>query len=409
MRRLIATIVSFFMIAAHVSAQGFDSESLVLQPEAGETACGQKDCCDFPCGPEGRIWGRAELLLWWIRGGALPPLVTTSPAGTPQAQAGVLGTPGAAVVFGNTMANENMRTGGRFTIGTWLDCDQTIGIEGYYFTVGSQASPFLAGSNGTPILARPFFDVTTGQASSELVAFPGVLTGSVAVVPSTSGLVGSGFLLRENLCCGCNYRLDIIGGYRFLRFNDDLAITENLVATGASRFGVAPGTNIIVFDRFSTRNEFHGFDLGIDGEIRRGVWFCNYVTKLAFGNVRQTLAVGGATIVTPPGGPTAVNAGGLLALSSNSGTFRNTQYTFVPEFRLRVGRQLGSHLRVHVGYTFLYVADVLRAGDQIDLAVNPNLLPPVAGPVAGPNRPLTRLTQTDLWAQGIDLGLEWRY
>ena len=38
-----------------------------------------------------RLWFRGESLLWWVRGGQTPPLLTTSPASTPQAQAGVLG------------------------------------------------------------------------------------------------------------------------------------------------------------------------------------------------------------------------------------------------------------------------------------------------------------------------------
>ena len=37
------------------------------------------------CGPPGRVWAEAEFLLWWQRGFAVPPLVTTSPAGTPRA------------------------------------------------------------------------------------------------------------------------------------------------------------------------------------------------------------------------------------------------------------------------------------------------------------------------------------
>src|SRR5882724_3485002 len=36
---------------------------------------------EAPRGP--RVWGSAEYLLWWVRGQNLPPLVTTSPPGTP--------------------------------------------------------------------------------------------------------------------------------------------------------------------------------------------------------------------------------------------------------------------------------------------------------------------------------------
>jgi len=56
-------------------------------------------CC--PCGPSGRFWIRAEYLLWWAKGMDTPALVTTT-AGTPLAQdAGVLGTDGTSVLYGD--------------------------------------------------------------------------------------------------------------------------------------------------------------------------------------------------------------------------------------------------------------------------------------------------------------------
>ena len=48
-------------------------------------------------------------------------------------------------------------------------------------------------------------------------------------------------------------------------------------------------------------------------------------------------------------------------------------------------------------------------GNQIDLNVNPNLLPPVVTPITGPLQPAPKFDQTSLWIQGIDLGLEFRF
>jgi hypothetical protein len=64
---------------------------------------------------------------------------------------------------------------------------------------------------------------------------------------------------------------------------------------------------------------------------------------------------------------------------------------------------------VFTGYTLLYWFDVVRAGDPVDLTVNPNLLPPVTGPAAGPSRPAPRFQTTDLWVQGLSTGLEFRF
>ena len=58
-----------------------------------------------------RLWFRGEALLWWIRGGETPPLLTTSPGSTPLAQAGVLGQPGTTVLFGDQELNTGLHAG----------------------------------------------------------------------------------------------------------------------------------------------------------------------------------------------------------------------------------------------------------------------------------------------------------
>ncbi len=65
-------------------------------------------------------------------------------------------------------------------------------------------------------------------------------------------------------------------------------------------------------------------------------------------------------------------------------------------------------MRVHAGYSFLYWSEVVRAGDQVDLVVNPDLLPPPL-PGASPLRPAFQFQGTGIWAQGIDLGIEFRF
>ena len=50
---------------------------------------------------------------WWIQGTPLPPLATSSPAGTAQASAGVAGVNGTTVLFGQRDVNDDSRNGGR--------------------------------------------------------------------------------------------------------------------------------------------------------------------------------------------------------------------------------------------------------------------------------------------------------
>jgi hypothetical protein len=322
-----------------------------------------------------------------------------------------LGEPGTAVLFGGSEVDGGVRSGGRFAAGAWLDHGQRCGVEGGAFFLESKSADFSAASGGNPILARPFLDATTNRPASELVALPGLASGSVSARAASTGLVGADALLRANLCCGCDSRLDLVGGYRFLRLADHLGVREDVVSTGASSPSfIVPGTALSVADQFDTRNEFHGFNLGLRGEARRGPWVLRGLAAVAVGDNHEVVDVSGATTVTVPGAPPPVTSpGGLLALQSNIGRQSRDRVAVIPEFGAQAGYQLTAHLRAYAGYTFLYWGEVVRAGDQVDLAVNPNLLPPVTQPVSGPLRPAPRFENTSFWAQGIDLGIELRF
>jgi len=76
---------------------------------------------------------------------------------------------------------------------------------------------------------------------------------------------------------------------------------------------------------------------------------------------------------------------------------------------IKLGFQVTPSLRAFVGYDFLYWSSVMRAGGQIDTAVNPALLPPAMPIGAGAIRPLPLLSSTDVWVHGFCAGLELRY
>ena len=52
---------------------------------------------------------------------------------------------------------------------------------------------------------------------------------------------------------------------------------------------------------------------------------------------------------------------------------------------------------------------VLRAGDVINLDVNPNLLPPEDPEVTTHLRPVLRFCYADFWAQGMNFGIEGKW
>lgn len=356
-----------------------------------------------PCGRPGRTWARAELLWWWIQGMALPPLVTT---GSADAQGGVLGAPGTAILFGDDWVNHDVRWGGRFTLGAWYDDQALAGLEVGFLVLESQASPFAVSGNGSTVITRPFFNAATGQQDAELVSFPGVVSGAVAAIPRSGNLYGVNLDLRQNISCDNRWRVDGLVGYRFLRYDESLTIYEDLTALEDNQ-DVEPGSHIQIFDSFAVRNEFHGFDLGVVAEARRGPRSVELVAKVALGKIYRIIDIDGGTLTTVPGGGQTANEGGLLALASNIGRYHSDEFSVLPEVGINFGWQVRENLYLRFGYTALWLINAVRAAEQVDVAVNPGLLPPVTN--ANPPRPAFALRESDLWVQGISLGAEFRY
>ena len=142
--------------------------------------------------------------------------------------------------------------------GIWLDDCHRWGLEFDYFTLGEDSANYSANSpTGDPILARPFFNdnpavpanIGVIEESRELVAYPGVIVGTVTV-NAKDFFQSAGALLSRNIyccqsvlrtvrrlrqgggvrtccgtaCCGdsCSgplfgCRVDLVGGYRFYR------------------------------------------------------------------------------------------------------------------------------------------------------------------------------------------------
>jgi hypothetical protein len=396
----------------------------------------------------GRIhgaWVRADYLLWSTEGMDLPPLVTTSPTGTPRSMAGVLGEDGTSVLYGDSTIFDDSRSGARLRAGVWFDPCHIWGLEGEYLALEDLSDNYRAASSGDPILARPFFDPLAGQETSQLVAFPNVINGEVEVDAMTR-FQSAGARLRLNACqqtfacdpCarvalaqpvaasgevgfwdnewrssglpGANYdfnqssyRLDILGGYRYLLLDDQLRIQEDLTSLDTT----TPGTFDIT-DAFDAENRFNGGEIGLLFEIQRRRWSLELLTKIALGTTQQAVTINGTT-TSDEAGDVVTDPGGLLAQRTNIGMHEQNVFTAVPELGVTLGYQLTRHTKLTVGYTLIYWSSVVRAGDQIDLDVNPNLLPPEVVPFAGPERPRFDFVESDYWAHGLTAGVDVRW
>jgi len=331
-------------------------------------------------------------------------LVTTSPSTADREVAGVLGQD-TSVVFGGTSLNTDMRSGGRFSIGSWLRADQLVGIEASYLFLGRESTAYGADSDGIPILARPFFNIVSGAQSADLIAFENVSEGSIGVDASTE-FDSVEVLFRRGLFADCAYRMDFLAGWRYGMLDDHLSIHE--VKTSVDPQGPAPvGTVLDRTDVFDTRNEFNGGALGVVLRGRRCRWSLELLMKLALGSTTSTVRINGSTTTTIPGDGTETYTGGLLAQGTNIGSYSASGFAIMPELGVRLSYDFTPRLCGTFGYTFLYLSRVARPGDQIDLDLNPSQFPP--GELEGAPRPEFDFVFSDFWAQGMSLGLEYRF
>jgi len=365
--------------------------------------CGWGGCGNGCCFGN-RWYVSAEYLLWFIRGQPLPALLTSGSVN--DNPPGALGQPGTTVLLGNNTSNYNPLSGFRIRGGWWLNDSHTLGIDLGGFMLSEGVNRFSASSTGSPFLARPFTNALTGAQDIEAVATPNGLSGAFSSV-NTSQLWGGQANLRSNLCCGCNWFIDGLAGFRYLGLHDSLRAQENLAVISSQNPNLPVGSTFVVTDRFSTQNNFYGGQIGGIGEYRIGRWSVDLRTTVAFGVTQQSVDISGTTLTQAPGLAPQLSQGGLLAQSSNIGHHTHDQFSVVPEIGINLGYQFTNHIRGFVGYNFLYWSSVARAGNQVDPVVNPNLLPP--SQPGGPARPTFEPHGSDFWAQGINFGLDIRW
>jgi hypothetical protein len=334
-------------------------------------------------------------------------------SGDPASQ-GILGQPGTQVMFvGDYCADESARSGIRVMAGTWLGCEQTCGVEIGAFYLFERDDVRVFGSDLSTFLARPFFSLNDSEEASEITSLTGLSRGYTTVRMPLE-FWGAEINGIHQLCCGCACRVDLLTGFRYLDLDEAAGIdewirVEDTLPPEFSQFDRFAGATISVQDRFATRNQFYGGQVGIDGAVARGPWQLGVRAKLGLGVTRQTVDINGSQTIGFPTGVVETFNGGLLALPTNIGRYHDNEFAVVPEVAANIGYRFSDCIMVYAGYTFLYWSRVVRPGDQIDRVVDvtqiPNFAPPGV-PSTGIARPTVLFSQTDFWAQGLNLGVE---
>jgi hypothetical protein len=360
---------------------------------------GLHDNCGSSC-----LYMEGEYLLWWIRNPHLPAIATAGLLTDPAPA--VIGQSGTSVVLGGTNVDQEVFSGGRFTVGSWLGQADSLAVEGVFMFLGdrsNESSTLVApGLGNSPVLGRPIINPVTGVETIEPIASPNEQSGAIRYSYKTE-FWGTETNFKTLLASGCWYRSEILAGFRFLDLQERLRIgqSESFAPAGSD-------LSAVINDSFETSNRFYGGQLGTKTHVGWKCWTLDFTAKVALGGTAEITRIDGTTQLFSSMGGSTVLPGGILAAPSNSGRFRSAAFSVVPETGVSLGWQITDHVKAHVGYNYLCWTSVARPGDQIDRMVNVSQLPTLSGPgvLTGPAKPAVLFDRTTFWAQGVDIGFE---
>lgn len=383
-------------------------------PGAGETVALSASRSANPLG----FWANADYLLWWVKGGPVPPIVTGSETFT-DAPPGALGQPGTRVLFGDRSIDYGAFSGLR--VGAGFDLADGYTLEASYFILQRRSSQFRVASDaaGNPLIGIAYFNTAIGLNDALLTANPDLNTGiwsGTATVSSHTRLQGWELNFGSPSRRRDGWSVKALTGLRILSLSEELTVHNEFQSpvAGILTFNGVGGPAGAVYtdlDRFNTGNTFYGGQIGARATWQQGALSLDVVSKIAFGANQQHVIIDGASTVTPAGGATDTTVGGIYAQTSNIGRYYKSTFAVVPEVGINLGWNLTDNCTVRVGYSFLYISRVARPGAQIDHGVNQTLVPTHQsfGLTAPDGRPAFAFRESDFWAQGINFGLEFRY
>jgi hypothetical protein len=339
----------------------------------------------------------AEALLWWFKGNATPPLVSD----------GSLEDPGTKILLGGKDLDTDPNPGVRLSLGYAFS--DRWGLDSSVFYVPTRTtsrSVSSSGQLGSTDLFVPVIDVTIPGESLQAVSSQGLWAGRSGEQLSNS-LLGADLNGTVRVAAGGSWRVDALGGFRYLRLRESFLFT-----TDSPNIPPFPADVYQTSDQFDTTNNFFGGQLGARARGDWGSFFATGVVKVGLGVMVQTVDIEG-TLLTNDfnnyGTPIAYPGGGYFAAPTNIGRRTRSVFAVVPEAGLTVGYRLTPWMSIVAGYTFLYVSDVVRAPAQISRNVNYSPFDAPPAPPAGPQEPSFRFKSSDFWAQGLNVGLEFRF
>jgi len=357
------------------------------------------------CGGRGGVlFGSIDYLLFNFRDSPSPPLVQTLPAS--RFNNGDINADDATTLFGDNI-DQNGTSGIRLFGGAWLN--DSIAIEGSYSGFETKVKRFYIESQGNPPIGRYFYDVENSERPNTYVIYsrPDGSESGFINVESPLRVWTFDINARGRGTTVFSERFDWIAGFRYFDLREGIFV-QDFIQFNTGDFA---GTSLYGEDRFYVTNQFYGAQIGGNSFFELGAGFSLDVTaKIAIGGVRQRAQINGVTIERQNGVVTRVVEGDILTQPSNIGEYSRGQFAAVPEVLIKLGYRVGSRANVTIGYNFIGVSNIVRAGSVIDPNVNPNQSPYLESRGnSTAARPAFGFNGTEFWGQGLTLGVSFTY
>ncbi len=388
-----------------VAGPALGQENIYAPPCCDGAACGDDEDCFM--GAPGRFWFQGDYMHWWTSGSHVPTLVATTQTAGPPFQ----------TVFGDQDVSAGDHDGYRIGMGMWLDQCHHWGVEGEYFDFRGRPVGYDSGlSNGytddslTPYpLVRPYVDAT-GTVQNNPVAVATQYVGRVTV-DASDYFQSAGLWLRYNLranewagkegdvpwtdSSARTFRLDFLGGYRFMRLIDAVDIRDDEMDVSGPLVNTNNWYTYTNIDDFHAVNNFSGGELGLDATMTRGRWSLDVLAKAAIGVNNQDVQLYNLVRIDQ-----RVVGGGVSQTAVPLNEYSRNVFSWIPALTVTGGYQLTDHVKLTAGYDIMYWSAVARAGNQIPVD-------PATGYPLQINTQTFTINQTFFWCR--EFGWEARY
>jgi hypothetical protein len=349
---------------------------------------------------------RIEGATFWGSGYELDPIVTTGPAAESPTTVGTIGPNGSQAttfLFGGSEVMANTSQGLRFSTDFSFDRSGTRGLLFRMFYASEIGESYTNAGGPNIVVTRPFSSVPGSTPATILVNHPNAAQGVTGTINAsvTSEVSGGDLLVRSTIGRDRYGAFDLLVGYQHMRLDEGLSVVSNTTQAGP------PLTILDLSDRFDTSNRFHGFALGFDSTVRRGLWSFGTMFKLGMGNIEREIDINGSSTVNVVGPPASVSTttNGLLARNTNNGSYRSDRFILSPEVALTLGYRFSPRMDAMLTYTYLGLPSVARAGEQLDPNLEANLSNPLTGTVA----PRFLETTSNYSLHSLSYGIQWRF